>query len=122
MTDSISNRNRIFVGALKEAAITAAIATALMVPLIGLHAKTQATGLVIDTRFVEVAIAVGFIFIGRYLLVLTELDQLGAASSQPGGAGRWALDWSNGRQVHPRALPLRLGLSPRERLRGGEAR
>ena len=72
MTDSISNRNRIFVGALKEAAITAAIATALMVPLIGLHAKTQATGLVIDTRFVDVAIAVGFIFLGRYLLVLTE--------------------------------------------------
>ena len=71
MSDRLSERNRIFVDALKEAAITAAIATALMIPLIGLHARTQATGLIIETRFTEVAIAVGLIFLGRYVLVLT---------------------------------------------------
>jgi branched-chain amino acid transport system permease protein len=69
--DGKATRIPIFGDALKEAAITAAVATALMIPLVGLHAKTQATGLVIDTRFGEVAIAVVLIFLGRYVLVLT---------------------------------------------------
>ena len=64
-------RTRILVDALKEALITSAVATALMVPLIGLHAKTQVTGLVIETRFGDVAIAVGLVFLGRYALALT---------------------------------------------------
>ena len=72
MTDGTAKRTRVFVVALKEATITAAVAAALMIPLIGLHAKTQATGLVIETRFAHVAIAVGLIFLGRYALVLTQ--------------------------------------------------
>jgi len=71
VTDGTAARNRVFVEALKEAAVTAAVAAALMVPLIGLHAKTQVTGLVIETRFADVAIAVGLIFLGRYALALT---------------------------------------------------
>ena len=72
MTDTLSARNAILVEALKEAMITAAVAAALMIPLIGLHAKTQVTGLVIETRFGDVAIAVGLVFLGRYALVLTQ--------------------------------------------------
>lgn len=71
MAARLSDQNGIFAEAVKEAAITAAVATALMVPLIGLHAKTQATGLIIETRFVDVTIAVGLIFLGRCALVLT---------------------------------------------------
>ena len=91
MADRISERNRIFVDALKEAAITAAVATALMVPLIALHAKTQATGLVIDTRFADVAIAVGLIFLGRYALVLTERSMAWPAIA--GGLASAAAGW-----------------------------
>ena len=72
MSDALSARNAILVEALKEAMITAAVAAALMIPLIGLHAKTQVTGLVIETRFGDVAIAVGLVFFGRYVLVLTQ--------------------------------------------------
>ena len=72
MTDGTAPRNPIYIDALKEAAITAAVSAALMVSLIGLHARTQASGLVIETRFADVAIAVGLIFFGRYALVLTQ--------------------------------------------------
>jgi branched-chain amino acid transport system permease protein len=71
VTDSLALRNHIFVEALKEAAIMAAVGAALLVPLVGLHAKAQATGLVIETRFVAVGVAVALIFLGRYALVLT---------------------------------------------------
>jgi branched-chain amino acid transport system permease protein len=60
--------------AVKEALITAAIAAALMLPLIGLHAKTQVSGLVIDTRFIDVAIAAVLVFIGRLALALAHRD------------------------------------------------
>ena len=60
--------------ALKEAAITAVVSAALMLPLIALHAKTQATGLVIETRFVVTVIAVFLVFLGRFALVLIRHD------------------------------------------------
>lgn len=64
----------VWFGALKEAALTAAVSAALMLPLIALHAKTQVTGLVIETRFVVSAIAVLLVFLGRFALVLTRHD------------------------------------------------
>ncbi|MPY69347.1 MAG: high-affinity branched-chain amino acid ABC transporter permease LivM [Alphaproteobacteria bacterium] len=59
-----------FAAAAREAALTAAVALALTGPMIGLHAASQATGLVIETRWPEVAIAVALVFLGRFLLAL----------------------------------------------------
>ena len=56
--------------ALREAGLTAIVAAALMLPLIGLHAATQATGIVIRTRWPEMLIAVALIFAGRLALAL----------------------------------------------------
>jgi len=59
-----------FVPAVREAAITAAVAAALMLPLIGLHAASQSTGIEIRTRWPEMLIAVALIFAGRLALAL----------------------------------------------------
>jgi branched-chain amino acid transport system permease protein len=64
----------VWLEALKEAAITAAVSAALMLPLIALHARTQVTGLVVETRFGVAAIAVALIFVGRFALVLVRND------------------------------------------------
>src|SRR5947207_15449494 len=53
---------------LKDAALAAAVAAALAVPLIGFHAFDQPTGIRIETRFDWVAIGVVVVFIGRLLL------------------------------------------------------
>lgn len=74
MTLAGDARGGVWFDALKEAAITAAISAALMLPLIALHAKTQVTGLVIETRFVVTAIAVALVFLGRFALVLVRRD------------------------------------------------
>jgi len=58
------------VPALREAAVTAGVAAALMLPLIGLHAASQATGIVIRTRWPEMLVAVALIFVGRLALAL----------------------------------------------------
>jgi branched-chain amino acid transport system permease protein len=57
--------------ALKEAGLTALIALALTFPLVGLRTVDSPQGLTISTRFVEVAIAVAMVFVGRIALVLT---------------------------------------------------
>lgn len=67
-------RSAVWLEALKEAAITAAISAALMLPLIALHAKTQVTGLIIETRFFVAAVAVLLVFLGRIALVLIRHD------------------------------------------------
>lgn len=77
--------------ALKEAAITAAVSAALMLPLIALHAKTQVTGLVIETRFGIAAIAVVLVFLGRFVLVLNRDGIVQPAII--GGAAAVAAGW-----------------------------
>ncbi len=56
--------------AIREAAITAAVALVLMAALIGLHAATQSGGLVIRTRFTEILIAGALVFLGRLALIM----------------------------------------------------
>ncbi len=56
---------------LKEAGLTALIALALTLPLVGLRTVDSGGGLTVQTRFTEVAIAVLLVFIGRIGLVLT---------------------------------------------------
>jgi branched-chain amino acid transport system permease protein len=56
---------------LKEAGLTALIALALTLPLVGLRTVDTGGGLTVQTRFTEVAIAVLLVFIGRIGLVLT---------------------------------------------------
>jgi branched-chain amino acid transport system permease protein len=53
---------------LKDAAAAAAVAAALAIPLLGLHAVDKAEGLGIETRFDVVAVAVALVFIGRLAL------------------------------------------------------
>jgi branched-chain amino acid transport system permease protein len=53
---------------LKDAAAAAAVATALAIPLIGLHAVDKAEGLGIETRFDVVGVGVASVFIGRLVL------------------------------------------------------
>jgi branched-chain amino acid transport system permease protein len=54
---------------LKESAITAAVAAALMLPMIGLYTSTRAGGLAVGTRWVELAFGVLLIFLGRMALI-----------------------------------------------------
>ncbi|SRR5581483_11153231 len=54
--------------ALTDAALAAAVAAALAVPLIGFHAVDEPTGIRIDTRFDWVVIGVITVFVGRLLL------------------------------------------------------
>jgi branched-chain amino acid transport system permease protein len=54
---------------LKESAITAAVAAALMLPMIGLYTSTRAGGLAVGTRWVELAFGVLLIFLGRIALI-----------------------------------------------------
>jgi branched-chain amino acid transport system permease protein len=87
--------------ALKEAALTALVALALALPLIGLRLQDTATGLVLSPRFHWVAIAVIAVFAGRLALALTRgylFPVLGRFFAAPAAAGplRWAaarLDW-----------------------------
>ena len=55
---------------LKESAIAAGIATMLFITMVGLRTVNRGGGLVIETRFGEVAIAVALVFLGRVGLVL----------------------------------------------------
>lgn len=84
-------RSGVWFDAVKEAAITAAISAALMLPLIALHAKTQVTGLIIETRFFVAAIAVLLVFLGRIALVLIRHDMPFPAVI--GGAAALAAGW-----------------------------
>lgn len=58
-------------GMLKEAGITALIALALLVPLVGFRTIDSVGGLSVTTRFEEVLITVFLVFIGRIGLILT---------------------------------------------------
>ncbi|MGB0629483.1 MAG: high-affinity branched-chain amino acid ABC transporter permease LivM [Alphaproteobacteria bacterium] len=55
---------------LKEALMTAFVSAALLVPLVGFRITNRGGDQFLDTRWTEVAIAVGLIFVGRILLVL----------------------------------------------------
>ena len=55
---------------LREAALAGGVALALMVPLIGLHAASATGGLALRTRFTDIFIAAGLVFLGRFALVL----------------------------------------------------
>jgi branched-chain amino acid transport system permease protein len=84
--------------ALREAALAAAVSAALMIPLIGFHARSMAAGLVIDTRFVEVGIAVLLVFLGRLALALVQRGMAWPAVA--GGlaaiAGGWLIPFPHG--------------------------
>jgi branched-chain amino acid transport system permease protein len=56
------------VSALKESAFFALIALVLAVPLVGLRTVQEVGGLQIEPRWAWVAIAVGAVFVGRFLL------------------------------------------------------
>jgi len=58
-------------GALREATLAAAVAAALLLPLIGLHAASQATGIVIVTRWPEFLAGVAVVFAGRLCQAMT---------------------------------------------------
>jgi branched-chain amino acid transport system permease protein len=58
---------------LKEAVITALVALALTVTLVGFRTIDTPGGLTVVERFDEVVIAVGLVFIGRIALILTRL-------------------------------------------------
>jgi branched-chain amino acid transport system permease protein len=77
--------------AAREALLAAAIATALMIPLIGLHAASQATGLEIRTRWAVVGIAALLIFAGRFALALAggPLGRAVAACGIAAAIGGW---------------------------------
>ncbi len=51
--------------ALADAGIAAGVAALLGLPLVGLRTVTKAGGLAIETRIIELAIAVALIFLGR---------------------------------------------------------
>ncbi|AIB11754.1 ABC transporter permease [Azospirillum argentinense] len=55
---------------LKEAAMTAFVALLLTIPLVGLRTVDRPTGLGLETRWNEVAAAVGLVFLGRLGLCL----------------------------------------------------
>lgn len=59
---------------LKEAALTAAVAAVLALPLVGLHTVIRGTGLDVETRFFEMFLAIVLIFLGRLALVLNRRD------------------------------------------------
>ena len=76
---------------LKEAGLTALVALALAVPLAGLRTVEAGARLTVETRFVEVAIAVALVFAGRLGLALTREGRAGLvlASTMPAAAAAW---------------------------------
>ena len=76
---------------LREAAITAAVALVLMVGLVGVHAASQAGGLVIRTRFSEILIVAALVFLGRLALVMVREGAPGIALA--GGLAAAAIGW-----------------------------
>ncbi len=76
---------------LREAAITAAVVLVLMFGLVGLHAATQAGGLVIRTRFTEILIAAALVFLGRLALVMVR--EGAPAVALAGGLAAAAAGW-----------------------------
>ncbi|MFT5438600.1 MAG: branched-chain amino acid transport system permease protein [Alphaproteobacteria bacterium] len=62
-------KNNSLVDAVREAALTATIAAALMLPLIGIFTVSRGGALVVDTRFSALAIAVVLVFFGRLGLI-----------------------------------------------------
>ncbi len=57
------------VAILREAGLTAAVAFALALPLIGLRGFTRGGAMVVETRFEWLAIAVAVVFVGRLALI-----------------------------------------------------
>ena len=55
---------------MKEALLTAFVSAALLVPLVGFKITNRGGDQFLDTRWTEVAVAVGLIFVGRIFLVL----------------------------------------------------
>jgi branched-chain amino acid transport system permease protein len=68
----LAGRRPLDVGAmLKEAVVTALVALALMVPLVGFRTVDSVRGLTVTSRFEEVVVVVFLVFIGRIGLILT---------------------------------------------------
>ena len=61
-------------GVVVEAALTAAVAFLLGLPLVGLKTVARAGGLEIETRLVELGVAVALIFLGRLALAMVRAD------------------------------------------------
>jgi branched-chain amino acid transport system permease protein len=77
--------------AMGEAGLAALVALALAGPLIGLHAVSLPTGLVIQARWVALAAAVALVFLGRLGLVAIRAGWLWPAAV--GGTGVAAAGW-----------------------------
>ena len=59
------------VAILKEAGLTAAVAFALALPLIGLRGFSRGGEMVVESRFEWLAVAVAVVFLGRVALILS---------------------------------------------------
>ena len=68
MTVSAEGRHGI-VFPLREAALTAVIAAALMLPMVGIFTASRGGALVVETRFPELALSVLLVFLGRLGLI-----------------------------------------------------
>ena len=79
MADEAAAR-RGFAAAMGEAGLAALVALALAGPLIGLHAVSLPTGLVIETRWPDLAAAVALVFAGRLGLVAVRDGRLWPAA------------------------------------------
>ena len=84
--------------ALKEAALTAAVAFALAVPLVGFHLVDVTGGVELQTRFGWVALAVAAVFAGRFALAFARATgrRVAVSFSTPAalkGTGKW-IGWA----------------------------
>lgn len=78
-------------GMLKEAGITALVATALLIPVVGFKIVNRGGDQFLDTRWPEVAIAVVLIFVGRIFLILIRNGQFYMPAA--GGAVVATIGW-----------------------------
>ena len=66
--------------AARESAVAACVAFALALPLLGLRLADTPGGVVLETRFEWVWIAIAAVFAGRFALVLWRVARRGRAS------------------------------------------
>jgi branched-chain amino acid transport system permease protein len=78
----IAPRGGVMPAAFKDAALTALVAALLGLPLVGLQVVSRSSGMMVEGRFGELAIAVALIFCGRLGIVL-----VGAGSARAVLAG-----------------------------------
>ena len=127
---SAGSGNAMLPAVLKDAGLTALVATLLGLPLVGLTTVTRAGGLAIETRFAELATGVALIFCGRLAFVL--VGRGGALWVLIAGLAAVALGWlvpmpseflavvaiAGGAIVALRAGYVMLGLGARRRVSG----